>query len=212
MLQGADRRALQELARAELPGLYALARRLAGPARAEDLVQEALLRACRRFHTLRDHQAGPRWLRVILANAWKDRLRAAGRRPDEVPVDVDDGEPLDRFSLYRTLAEEDPLPYSDTMHVDVLGAFSTEDVHLVLARLPEHERVPLVLRYLEGFPVVDVAEALELPEGTVVSQLHRGRRRFERELWRYAEESDVLDRAAAAREQAVPAGTAGGRS
>lgn len=204
MLEGEERRALQELARAELPGLYGLARHLAGPERAEDLVQETLLRACRRFSTLRDRQAGPRWLRVILANTFTDRLRQAGRRPDEVPVDRED-----TFSLYRTLAEEDPLPYSDTMHVDVLGAFSTEDVHLVLQRLPEHERVPLVLRYLEGFPVAHIAEALELPEGTVVSQLHRGRRRFERELWRYAEESDVLDRAAA-RDQAVPAGVAGG--
>lgn len=187
MLETADRTSLQALARAELPGLYALARSLAGPS-AEDLVQETLLRACRSIHRLRDPQAGPRWLRVIMVNVWRDGLRKAGRDPREIPVE-DEG----TFSLYRTLVEEDPLPYSDTMHVDFLGAFSTRDVQLVLARLPDHYRVPLVLRYIEGFSTADIARLLELPPGTVYSTLYRGRQRFERALWDYAEESGLLE-------------------
>jgi RNA polymerase sigma-70 factor, ECF subfamily len=186
MLRTTDRAALQQLARDQLPGLYALARNLAGQD-AEDLVQEALVRACRSFRTLRDRAAGPRWLRVILTNVWRDRLRADGRNPDEVPVGEEE-----RFSLYATLVEEDPLPYSDTLHVDFLGAFSRADVHLVLRRLPPHERAPLVLRYVEGFDTKEVAAMLELPLGTVLSQLHRGRNRFERELWAYAEESGLV--------------------
>lgn len=187
MLETAARTSLHALARAELPGLYALARQLAGPA-AEDLVQDTLLQACRSFGTLRDLQAGPRWLRVILVNRWRDRRRREGRAPIAVPVDGEG-----RFSLYRTLVDEDPLPYSDTLHVDFLGAFSEEDVHLVLARLPDTYRVPLVLRYVEGFSTGEVAELLELPPGTVYSHLHRGRQRFERALWDYAEESGLLD-------------------
>lgn len=186
-METADRRALQQLARRELPGLYALARHLAGQD-AEDLVQEALVRACRAFGQLDDHGAGPRWLRVILTNVWRDRLRTRGRRPDELPVD----EP-EHFSLYATLVEQDPLPYSDTLHVDVLGAFSAQDVHLVLQRLPDHERAPVVLRYVEGFDTNEIAAMLELPLGTVLSQLHRGRQRFERALWEYAEESGLLE-------------------
>ena len=187
MLETAERTSLQALAREQLPGLYALARQLAGP-RAEDLVQETLLRACRSFHTLRDLRAGPKWLRVIMVNVWRDGLRRTGRSPRHVSVDEGEG-----FSLYRTLVDEDPLPYSDTLHVDFLGAFSQEDIHLVLARLPEHLRAPLVLRYVEGFTTGEIAELLDLPPGTVYSHLHRGRQRFEKALWDYAEESGLLD-------------------
>lgn len=185
MLETTDRTSLQALAREQLPGLYALARQLAGR-RAEDLVQETLLRACRNFHQLEDLQAAPKWLRVIMVNLWRDGLRARGRRPLEVPVECEE------FSLYQTLVVEDPLPYSDTLHVDFLGAFSQEDVHLVLRRLPEHYRAPLVLRYVEGFDTAEIAELLDLPVGTVYSHLHRGRQHFERALWDYAEESGLL--------------------
>lgn len=190
VLRTTEKTALQQLARDELPGLYALARRLGG-ADAEDLVQEALLRACRSFGSLRDLQAGPKWLRVILTNVWRDRLRADDRAPSEVPVEEEES-----FSLYRRLEEEDPLPYSDTLHIDFLGAFSDHDVHVVLRRLPARYRAPLVLRYVEGFSTAEVAEMLALPLGTVLSQLHRGRHRFEREMWNYAEESGLLDGAA----------------
>lgn len=187
MLDVRERSALQRLAKQELAGLYSLARRLGG-VDPEELVQEALLGACRSYATLRDPQAGCKWLRTILTNVWRDRLRRDGRLPDEIPVEEEES-----FSLYRTLAEEDPFPYSDTLHVDFLGSFSEHDVHLVLGRLPAMYRAPLVLRYIEGFQIAGVAEALELPEGTVMSQIHRGRQRFERALWAYAEESGMVE-------------------
>jgi RNA polymerase sigma-70 factor, ECF subfamily len=186
-LETSERSALQELARAELPGLYALARRLGG-VDAGDLVQETLLRACRSYASLRDAKAGSRWLRTILTNVWRDHLRKDGREPEAVPVDTEE-----TFSLYRTLADEDPFPYSDTLHIDFLGAFSEHDVHVVLERLPPLYRAPLVLRYVEGFSTKEIADMLDLPVGTVLSQLHRGRQRFEREMWTYAEESGLLE-------------------
>jgi RNA polymerase sigma-70 factor (ECF subfamily) len=189
VLETSDRAAFQQLAGDELAGLYALARRLGGRCDAEDLVQESLLRAFRSFGSLRDRGAGARWLRVILTNVWRDRVRKDVREPDEVPLDD-----VERFSLYRTLVEEDPFPYSDTLHLDFLGAFSDEDVHRVLERLQPLYRAPLVLRYVEGFPTKQIARMLELPLGTVLSQLHRGRKLFEREMWRYADESGVLVR------------------
>lgn len=188
MLEVSDRAGFQRLARDELPGLYALARRLAGRGDAEDLVQESLLRAYRSFASLRDPVAGRRWLRVILTNVWRDRVRREARGPTEVPLDD-----LEAFSLYRTLIEEDPFPYSDTLHRDFLGAFSDEDVHRVLDHLPPLYRAPLVLRYVEGFPTKQIAAVLELPLGTVLSQLHRGRKLFERRMWAYAEEAGLLE-------------------
>jgi RNA polymerase sigma-70 factor (ECF subfamily) len=88
--------------------------------------------------------------------------------------------------------EEDPFPYSDTLHLDFLDSFCEDDVHTVLQRLPARYRAPLVLRYLEGFSTKQIAGVLELPLGTVLSQLHRGRKLFERALWDNATESGAL--------------------
>ncbi|WP_100444723.1 RNA polymerase sigma factor [Glycomyces xiaoerkulensis] len=197
MLGTVDRTSLQELARAELPGLYALARYLTRTrAEAEELVQDTMVRACRSFASLNDVKAGPKWLRVIMTNVWRDRLRRNGRRPEEVLVDPSP-EP-EHFSLYQTLVDEDPLPWSDTMHVDFLGAFSAEDIQLVLQRVPERYRVPLLLRYMDGFGTGEISELLSLPAGTVYSLLHRGREHFERALWEYANESGLLEQGAGA--------------
>jgi RNA polymerase sigma-70 factor (ECF subfamily) len=161
MVEGRDRtrESFQRLAGAELPALYWLARRLVRDG-AEDLVQEALLRAYRSFETLRlDAAAGP-WLRCILVNVFRDQLRHQARSPEELPVDQ-----VEDFSLYQTLIEQDPLPYSDTLHHDYLQAFARQDVREVLWRLPELYRAPLVLRYMDGFATKEIARLLEVPLG-----------------------------------------------
>jgi RNA polymerase sigma-70 factor (ECF subfamily) len=181
--------AFQRLAAAELPGLYSLARRLVREG-AEDLVQEALTRAYRSFGTLKDDRAAGRWLKSILVNAFRDELRKRARSIEEFPVE--EVEEVEGFSLYRTLVEVDPLPYSDTLHVDFLGAFGKDDMRDVLMRLPEIYRAPLVLHYMDGFSTKEIARMLEMPLGTILARLHRGRKRFERELWAYAEETGLL--------------------
>jgi RNA polymerase sigma-70 factor, ECF subfamily len=186
-LRARDKAEFQHLARTELPRLYALARYLDRNG-AEDLVQECLLRGFRRFGSLRDRQAAGGWLRTILTNVWRDRLRKEARTPREVPLDD-----VQDFSLYRTLIDEDPFPYSDSLHLDFLGAFDEEDIHAVLDRLPPLYRAPLVLRYVEELPTKQIAGMLEIPLGTVLSQLHRGRKLFEREMWVYAQEAGLID-------------------
>jgi RNA polymerase sigma-70 factor, ECF subfamily len=176
----------EAMALVQLPRLYSLARRLVGDG-AEDLVQESLMRAYRSFDSLSDPEAGGRWLQAILVNTFRDGLRKDARRVEEVPVDD-----VDDFSLYRTIADEDPLPYSDSLHLDFLLAFGREDVHEVLKRMPEIYRVSLVLRYIHGFATKEVARMLHAPLGTVLARLHRGRKLFERELWTYAQEVGLL--------------------
>jgi RNA polymerase sigma-70 factor (ECF subfamily) len=176
----------QRLAAAELPALYSLARRLVLDG-AEDLVQEALIRAYRSFGSLREDDAAVGWLKRILVNVFRDELRKRARSVDELMVeDVED------FSLYRTLVEVDPLPYSDTLHLDFLRAFGKDDVREVLLRLPEIYRAPLVLRYMDGFATKEIARMLGVPLGTILARLHRGRKRFETEMWAYAEETGLL--------------------
>lgn len=175
-----------EAARPHLPWLYSLARRLVGDA-AEDLVQKCLMKAFDGYADLRDVQAMPAWLKQILVNCCRDHLRREARFPDEQSIDD-----LEGYSLYRTLAVEDPLPYSDSLHLDFLSFFGIEDVWAVLERLDPMYRVPLVLVHMEGYTTQEVADALDVPQGTLLSRLHRGRKRFERELWEYAEEHGLL--------------------
>jgi RNA polymerase sigma-70 factor (ECF subfamily) len=179
--------AFRRLVDPELPSLYSLARRLVRDG-AEDLVQEALLQAYRAFGTLRDEAAAGRWLKTILVNVFRDDLRKRTRSVEEISVEEVEG-----FSLYRTLIEVDPLPYSDTLHHDFLTAFGKDDVREVLLRLPEIYRAPLVLKYMDGFVTKEIARMLDVPLGTVLARLHRGRKRFEQEMWAYAEEASLLD-------------------
>lgn len=183
----------QRVAQEQIPFLYALARRLAGEG-AEDVVQDCLMKAYRRFDDLRDVEAAPGWFRTILLNSVKDRYRRESAGVDETPVeDVSD------YSLYRKIADEDPWPYSDTVHVDFLHSFNEEDVWAVLDRLSPKYRIPLVLVHMEGMEVEDVTRMLGAPRNTVLSWLHRGRKHFEKELWEYAVDNGLLKEKARSR-------------
>lgn len=176
----------EALARGQLPRLFSLARRLVGD-RAEDLVQESLMRAYRSFESLSAQESGGPWMQSILVNTFRDGLRKQNRRVEEVAVDD-----IESFSLYRTIADEDPFPYSDSLHLDFLRSFGREDVYEVLMRLPDLYRAPLVLRYIQGYATKEIATMLDAPLGTVLARLHRGRKLFERELWLYARDTDLL--------------------
>jgi len=177
----------QELARAQLPRLYAIARRLCGDD-AEDAVQDCLLKAFERFDQLDDPDAGPAWLARVLVNCCHDRHRHDARRPVEI-----DFATVEEFSLYRKIALEDPFPYSDSLHLDFLGEFGPDDVREVLMMLPQLYRTPLVLVHMYGFATKELASLLDVPLGTVLARLHRGRKLFERRMWDYAEQTGMLE-------------------
>jgi RNA polymerase sigma-70 factor (ECF subfamily) len=181
-----QRTAFRVVARDQLPWLYSLARRLVGD-RAEDVVQECLVKAFRNYDGLRDERAAPAWFRQILLNTVRDLYRRDAHRSNDVSLDE-----LPERSLYRQIAEKDPWPYSDTVHLDFLRIFSEEEVWHVLDRVKPLYRAPLVLVHMEGFSTNQVARMFGVAQGTVLSWLHRGRKVFERELWNYAEEHDLL--------------------
>jgi RNA polymerase sigma-70 factor, ECF subfamily len=176
----------RSLAREQLPRLVAMARRLVGDD-AEDAVQDCLLKAFERFEQLQTPEAGPAWLASILVNCCRDRGRASARRQTEIDFDA-----VEEFSLYRKIAHEDPFPYSDSLHLDFLAEFGAEDVRAVLLKLPEIYRIPLVLVYMDGFLARELAEMIDVPLGTVLARLHRGRKLFETQMWEYAEEAGML--------------------
>jgi RNA polymerase sigma-70 factor (ECF subfamily) len=181
-----EKERFKDLAAQQLPRLYSIARRLLGDD-AEDAVQDCLLKAFKGFDQLHDESAAQAWLTSILVNSCRDLLRAKARRPDEVSIDE-----VEEFSLYRQISNEDPFPYSDSLHLDFLQQFGKEDVREVLLRLPEVYRIPLVLVHMEGFATKEVAKLLEVPLGTILARLHRGRKMFEKRMWGYAMEAGLL--------------------
>lgn len=188
VLSTEDRQRFEEMALPHLARLYRLAVRLTGTAQdAEDLVQETYVKALRAFGALREPEAIGSWLCQILTRLVFDRHRT---EPREMAVG-DLGE-LDRFSLYDLLWDEDPLPYSDNLHGDFLAQFDDEEVRRALLALPEAYRVPLVLLYTEELSYREMAEMLEVPIGTIMSRLHRGRKILERELWEFAKRRGLV--------------------
>ena len=101
-------------------------------------------------------------------------------------------EDLDRFSLYDLIWEEDPMPYSDSLHDDFLAQFRDEEVRAALLALPEAYRLPLVLVYTEELSYQELAVILGCPVGTVMSRLYRGRKILERELWECAKKRGLV--------------------
>ncbi len=184
----AVRHRFEQLALPHLDRLFRLAVRLTGTVQdAEDLVQETYVKALRAFAALRESEAVGAWLRQILTRLVFDRHRTEPRE-----MLVGDLEELDRFSLYDLVWDEDPFPYSDNVHQDFLAQFDDEEVRRALLALPEAYRVPLVLLYAEELSYREMAEMLEVPLGTIMSRLHRGRKILERELWEFAKRRGLV--------------------
>lgn len=174
-----DREArFEEEALVHLDELLGLALRLTGGhrARAEDLVQETVLRAWRAWE---DYELGTNcraWLMTILRNTFINQFRRRKRRPSQVEY-----EEVAERSVFPEVREADPERSFFDQLVD-------EEVVRAIEGLPDEFRVPLVLSDLEGLSYAEIAEAMEIPVGTVKSRLYRGRRRLQRKLYEYARE------------------------
>jgi RNA polymerase sigma-70 factor, ECF subfamily len=171
-----------------LDRLYGYCIRLVNdPVDAEDLLQDTLLHAMRGFSELRDVAHAKSWLFAIATNRWRDAARSREREVTTTTLDdVEASEAIDDYSLFDTIAVEDPFPYSDELHLDFLRLFRDEDVQAILASLPPSFRIPLILTVVHGFSCKEAAAILRVPLGTCLSRLYRGRKRLERDLWSYA--------------------------
>lgn len=131
-------------------------------AEAEDVVQDACVRAMRFFGSLRDDDARP-WLLAIVRNTWYSRLERRAPEMHSVPMSDAMHEPAD--------AALDPEAL-------VLQQDAVRRVHDVLDELPVDFREVIVLRELEGFSYKEIATVIKVPIGTVMSRLARGRERL----------------------------------
>lgn len=158
--------------------LFRVAVRLTGdPAAAEDLVQETMLKAIRGWSSFRPGSNARAWLVTILRNQFINGWRQRSRGPTQVD--------LEAVPELPDTATPDP---EATFFDDLLD----DEIVRALAELPDDFRAVVVLSDLEGLPYAEVAEALDIPVGTVKSRLFRARRILQHRLRRYAIEAGVL--------------------
>ncbi|MGE0877813.1 MAG: sigma-70 family RNA polymerase sigma factor [Acidimicrobiia bacterium] len=178
----ADQQRFAEQAMEYMPSLYSAAVRMTrNPADAEDLVQETYLKAYRSFGTFTEGTNLKAWLYRILTNTFINIYRAKQRRPDEQELD----ETEDLF-LYRRLGGLEAVSAGRSAEDEVLDLFTDAEIKDALEQLPESFRIAVLLADVEGFSYKEIAEILDVPIGTVMSRLHRGRKAMERQLYEYA--------------------------
>jgi|SRR5665811_1886092 len=171
------------------PQLYSAALRMTrNPADAEDVVQETFLKAYRAYDSYAEGTNLKAWLYRILTNTYINNYRKQQRRPSEVEL----GELQDLY-LYKRLGESSGATQS--AEADMLDAFVDTDIIDALESLPETFRMPVVYADVEGLSYKEIAEALDVPIGTVMSRLHRGRKALQKKLWELAEEHGITGNA-----------------
>lgn len=139
------------------------ATRLASESDAEDVVQEALLKAFRAYDSFKPGTDAKAWLLRILLNTIRDHYRRAQSRGATVPIDdVDEGD------MQAAIAVKGPEEIAE-------GKELGENLRLALAKMPEQLATPLLLRELGDQSYKEIAGALEIPIGTVMSRLSRAR-------------------------------------
>jgi RNA polymerase sigma-70 factor (ECF subfamily) len=168
-----------------LPGLYSAALRLTrNPSDAEDVVQETFLRAYRGFAGFQEGTNLKAWMYRILTNTFINSYRKKKRQPTEVLEDE-----LPDWYLYDQLGGEGAV---DSAETTVLESIPDEDVRAALDALPEAFRMAVWLVDVEGFSYKETAEILDVPIGTVMSRLHRGRKALEKGLWEKVKERGLV--------------------
>lgn len=184
----ADQARFADLAMEHMPALYTAALRLTrNRADAEDLVQETFLKAYRAFRGFEEGTNLRAWLYKILTNTFINSYRAARRRPEK--ADVEDVEDL---YLYHRLGELRAGSSGRSAEEEVFERITDDEVKSAIESLPEAFRIAVLLADVEGFSYKEIAEITEVPIGTVMSRIHRGRKALQKALLDYAVERGLV--------------------
>jgi RNA polymerase sigma-70 factor (ECF subfamily) len=178
----ADQTTFTEQAMPFMSSLYSAALRMTrNPTDAEDLVQEAYLRAYRGFGGFTEGTNLKAWLYRILTNTYINIYRAKQRRPIE--TDLDDVEDL---YLYHRVHDAAASGLGSSAEDDLMERITDAEVIEALDSLPENFRIPVLLADVEGFSYKEIAEIMDVPIGTVMSRLHRERKALQKALYDFA--------------------------
>lgn len=154
---------------------------------AEDLVQETYIKGWRSFHTFQEGTNLRAWLFRIMTNTYINKYNAKKRKGTEVELDD-----VEELFLYKRLGSIDQSQLSSSAEDQMLDLFTDDEVKNALESLPEDFRIPVLLSDVDGFAYKEIAEMLEIPIGTVMSRLHRGRKAMQRMLYEYARDRGLI--------------------
>ena len=183
-LETSRREEFKDLALPHLDALYRSALRMTrNDSDAEDLVQDALLRAFRFFHQFQPGTNFRAWLFKILTNTFINQYRRRSREPEVLNYDESED-----FHLYNRLVESGDGEMGNPESV-VLRKLEHETILAAIDRLPYDYRMVVTLADVEGLSYKEVADVVGCPIGTVRSRLNRARHMLQRNLWGYLQEA-----------------------
>ena len=173
------------------PQLFSTAMRMTrNRSDAEDLVQETFIKAWRSFATYQQGTNLRAWLFRIMTNTYINKYNAQQRKPTETELDD-----VEELFLYKRLGSVDQSQLSQSAEDQMLSLFTDDEVKKALEELPDQFRIPVLMSDVEGFSYKEIAEILEIPLGTVMSRLHRGRKSMQKMLYEYAKERGLISEA-----------------
>lgn len=166
--------------------LYAAALRMArNPADAEDLVQEAYMKAFSAFHQYKPGTNLKAWLYRILTNTYINVYRKRQREPYQANTDT-----VEDWQLVR--AGEHDSKGLLSAETEALNRLPDSNVKEALQAIPEDFRMAVYYSDVEGFSYKEIAEIMDTPIGTVMSRLHRGRKLLRDLLADYAQDRGII--------------------
>lgn len=169
-----DQNAFAEIVELFQDKLYRICYRMLGNQHeAEDIAQEAFVRAFINIHTFDTNRKFSTWLYRIGTNLCIDRIRK--KKPDYyLDAEVAGTEGL---NMYSQIASKDELPEQEVLKMEM-----QDRVQYEISRLPDKYRAVIVLKYMEDLPLQEISEILEMPLGTVKTRIHRGREALRKQL------------------------------
>lgn len=145
------------------------------PADAEDLLQETFLKAYDRFHQYTPGTNIKAWLYRILTNTYITQYRKKQREPKRVATDQ-----VEEWQEVRAALHEGREMVS--AETEALRLLPNEQIRQALEELPENFRLAVYLADVEGFSYKEIAQMIDVPVGTVMSRIHRGRKTLRNSL------------------------------
>lgn len=162
-----------------LDPLYGAALRMTrNPSDAEDLVQEAYVKAFSAFKSYKDGTNIKAWLFRILTNTYINHYRRRQRQPQQIAT----GE----FEDWQVAPLSNPTEGLRGAEEEAMARLTDSDIVDAMLELPEEFRLAVYLADVEGFAYKEIAEIMDTPVGTVMSRLHRGRKQLRSLLADYA--------------------------
>jgi RNA polymerase sigma-70 factor (ECF subfamily) len=176
----------EEEALPHLNALYNYARSISHSDQdAEDLVQETFMRAYRYFHQYTPGTNCKAWLFTILRNLYNTKYKKYKTTPDEVHYEADE-------QIYEQIVSDDLSTLIKNPEEQFFENILPDEIVNAIEDLPEKYRSCIVLSDVEDFSYKEIAEILDVPIGTVMSRLHRGRNILKKKLVNYAKEKGVI--------------------